>query len=341
MANFTPSSRSLVLRHGELGVDLVLIRQENDGRLFITIAATAVSELQTPGLLRCTHNTLIQKDLKGTYHYNDLEFFICKELLDITQHDTATPALGRLLEAMYLAGDVLDVELARIDESMVVANEANEEVYAVFFVDSGVIKLCLLTAPTSTSESSQVLHNDMPVDSQADLLRFSAGGATEHFSLFDFMYDVKKGEVTTPRVTAKLHSLFVGAGGIRAVIDGFEIRKTGVDSVGVTIPLTKGNLSQEEALKNIMNPPSTALQYRVTGVVGKSTFIEPLRNRKEIIIQTDKAIRVGWGDDNSAAAEGFLVAGGGATGCSIGTHVSMSIQPVSENANVFILQLGV
>lgn len=333
----TPTSRSLVLLHGDLKRAVVMFRQENDGKLYVSMDIADISELSDPGLLRCVHNTLHKPDLKGTYH-NNLTNFLTKELLDIPQHDCATPALGFFFRELYALGLTTDVALESIRESMVLANAANQQIHTVFFVDGAAIRIKLLATPTLNTPSL-VLHNDMPVDSQGDLLEIVAGSATEHFSLADFLYDPIRRSVTTPYLTNKLNNLYVGGGSIPALITSTQIRRTGAHTSEVTIPAT-GRVSTDEALKNIMNPPSTALQYRVS-VGAASLFLEPLLNRKEVILQTDKDIQVGFSNDLTAAAQGFLFPAGAVMGFSLATGVNISFKAVADTASVFILQLGV
>jgi len=314
-----------------------MFRQENDGKLYVSMDIADISELADPGLLRCVHNTLHKPDLKGTYHIN-LTNFLTKELLEIPQHDCATPALGFFFRELYALGLTTDVALKSIRESMVLANAANQQIHSVFFVDGAAIRVKLLVAPTLNTPS-MVLHNDMPVDSQGDLLKIVAGSATEHFSLVDFLYDPIKKSITTAYLTNKLAYLYTGGGAVPALITSTQIRKTGLHTSEVTIPAA-GRVSTDEALKNIMNPPSTALQYRV-GVGATPLFLEPLLNRKEVILQTDKDIQVGFSNDLNAASQGFLFPAGAVMGFSLATSVSISFKAVADTADVFILQLGV
>lgn len=332
-----PASRSLVLYHGTLKRNMVMFRQENDGRLFVSMDVTNPSELSDPGLLRCVHNTLKKNELKGTYH-KDLTSFVTRELLvDLPQHDVATPTLGYFLGELYAAmgGTVTDVELTGIAEAMVLARVADERIHSVFYFEAATPKLRLLAAPIAAE--SLVLHNDLPVDEQADLLVFSAGGVSNHFSLFDFFYDPRVEKLTSPRLSAKLLELWTGA---VVTLTATEIRKTGYHSSDVSLP-NRGGVSPEEALKNLMNPPSAALQYRIGATASRTIFIEPLKNRQEVILQTTEAVRVGFSDDPAAIGGGFLFPAGGIMGFTVSTAVSIAIKAEAADASVLIIQLGV
>lgn len=332
-----PTSRSLVLQHGELNRAVVMFRQENDGQLYVSMDIADISELADPGLLRCVRNTLHRPELRGTYH-NNLTNFLTKELLDIPQHDCATATLGFFLRELYALGLVTDVPLTRIQESMVLANITTEQIHTVFYVDGAIIRVKMLIAPVAITPSL-VLHNDMPVDSQADILRLTGGVVTEHFSLMDFLYDTQHRNLTTPYLTAKLSNVFVGNGSTPTLLTPTQIRKTGAHTSDVAIPAT-GRVSPDEALKNIMNPPSTALQYRIMATAAKPVFVEPLLDRKEVILQTDKDVYVGFSNELAAAAQGFFFPAGATMGFSLSTAVSISVKASVDDANVFILQLG-
>jgi hypothetical protein len=89
----------------------------------------------------------------------------------------------------------------------------------------------------------------------------------------------------------------------------------------------------------MMNPPSVALQYRVTVALGRVTFVEPLKNRKEFVLQTDQDVYVGFGDD--PAGGGFALPAGSVMGASLASNVAISLKPATADATIFILQLGV
>jgi hypothetical protein len=271
---FLPHLRAhLVLRHGDLNRDMIMFRQENDGKLYLSMDVANINELIDPGLLRCVRNTLHKQDLLGTYHINHTNF-LTRALLEIPQHDVATVTLGYFLRELYTLGLVTNVPLESLRESMVLADSVDERIHSVFFVDDLLIKTKLLVAPTANLPSL-VLQNDMPVKSQGELLRLTAGGATEHFSLIDFLYDVSIRKFNNRSLTNKLLSVFVGAGSAPTLLTSTQLRRTGERTSDINVP-ARGRVSQEEALKNIMNPASTALQYRIVTTAAKSTFLEPI-----------------------------------------------------------------
>ena len=332
------TQRSLVLQHSQLRKNMVLFRQENDGQLYVTIEADNMTQLVSPGALICVHNSLDLSKLYGFYN-NNIFCYLTKELLDIAQHDVCDPTLGFFIRIMYGMGATKDFNLSFVEKTFVATRSDGVIHHYLKQTPDGVV-LVLLEPWINASDEIKIIHNDFPLDDQADLLKFTGGTEIEHLSIADFIYDTKISTILPFRLTNKLNNLFVGSGSSYVELLAENIRATGKSYTNVEIPAVS-RVSAEDAMKNVMNPSSKALQYNITAKSTKTTFMEALPNRREVILQTTADIRVGFGDDALFATTGFLLPAGSAMGFTLASTVSIPIKAVSANAEVLIVQLGV
>jgi len=335
--DLTPTTRSLVFYHTTARRNMIRFRQEFGGKLFVSIDVDNVAQLTgDPGLLVCTHNTLSDKELVGTYENSDALF--SKELLTpLDNGEACSDSLGSSLAILAAGGVVEDLELTPIATSMTFRRtDANGEMFAYFTTYLGNIELRLVSQPPNPGVPVAVVHTDFPVAEQGELLLIDAGTDTVLFSRLDLKTD--SGSELSARAAEKFYRLFVAFGLGTFVADNIEAN--GKSSTLVSVP-SFGRIAAEEALKNIMNPPSRALQYRVSSTSARTEFVEPLENRREIVVQTDKDIYLSFGADPADIASGFLVPGGASLGFTLASGIDLCFRAVTDPANVYLLQLGV
>lgn len=331
-------NKQLVLYHNTLKLVVATVEQLLGGLIAVTTYSADPTLFNDPGLIVCQKNEIKPNtDLKGVHHDLMQCFIVREDITDLQVQDACPNSLGfALRNIVQRRGIVSGFRMSVIEKSMVLVNTMDTcEIFTLFVQNGGAVDVNIVSPIPSMPSTLKVLHNSLDIVPSTVMMNYVVGTKPFFFSAMDF--DDVVGSMYPVLTAGKLVQM-AALGGIPLSTTATFVVGSGAISSSISIPGKRA--TSEEYLQVLANPATASLQYKVSLLAGEIAQVEPMRNRREVIIQPSGSIRISVVDNITVADEGLLIPGGALIGFNVSTKVPLVIKAV-DNADITIIQLGV